>query len=1050
MASSISKLIPSMASGSLELQPALANLNFDFALWKVAAPKEFEGVGSALSTCRRDDAESGMLHTIARKLGALFERKVPSTPNLIKAYGTRASEIAQALSLDEKARKSYGVFASRAGADATSLWAAATSGTSAISIHLLACMLARIWDAPEATSIWVEVVKRRKEEVIAEFDGTDIAYLATLSAAQQDLPRAQIAEWDDSARAWLRVADSVKKKHQKQLMLILDNVQIPVNCKADTYESVVEAWSNSLTQMEALVQGISQQARSGDILLALSSWHLFPDLAVVPPSMTHVRQSDPVFGSGGVLTIGLQAPTIQEKGVHWSLPLAYLRHYGAPVVSARSIRSGLRSRLSLQELLQATLGSLLHSWGAAGQDTSRSLRWMSLMYRLLLEATKSGDEKASMLTKGSAEHSWLALLLEAANLYMVSEGLERQHNNKLISLGRKHGKTFLGTPFSSCFGLLEQGGFVALMADEEEQIGLLRKVGKSMAEQMGIDSSQMFIRYKHRLSATCWIYEYTTVIPYCTSRKRKADGTSSSTYSHLRWLYFGNPTRVTETSPGYCERLQIKHSRIGFITKEGIKAAYAASGDFYRTTNQNTGTIPNDYFHHLEGRRAILKTAGEYVLKREEQTIEDLFPADMGIYWPPLDNSLSYLPYWYSFAFGAVDEAALFVHEQKKRYADAIQTSKDNATLLYSMFEDDLVNKYEVGHQLERNLRYAPVDVDPHLKSLKAISTAARIFRYFPHATVDVRILQQKLYDASWIRTCIGSRQDSATLNVLQKPSASLQSYVLSKPQVSRGESHGTPESLLPYELSKAQAFACLAMFESGQHDIDPRQLSDVIAMSCGNSIYVSAALLTDPHDQTQPGDIRGVVGNIGRPGISFLVPPKDPLIKEVSIDDWSLIERKEFDGRLFDHFHNTSLHLSFTTAQTPLNVGFSGGQDLEARILETLFSVYEGGKWIADLNVSNVATAATFSRVPLCTTKHQADFRLSSMTCIDNWLGLIDSPEDRVSLVRARGNWQARLAASSTSLALGYYTVILPDDVCWQCFDQEVARCYGPVIAIG
>lgn len=160
---SINKLIPSIASGSLELAPALANLNFDFTLWKVAAPKEFEGVGSALSTSRRDNAERGMLHTIARKLGALFEKKLPSTPGLTKAYGTRASEIAQDLSIDERGRKSYGVFAGRAGADATSLWAAATSGTSAISVHLLACMLARIWDAPEATSIWVEIVKRRKE-----------------------------------------------------------------------------------------------------------------------------------------------------------------------------------------------------------------------------------------------------------------------------------------------------------------------------------------------------------------------------------------------------------------------------------------------------------------------------------------------------------------------------------------------------------------------------------------------------------------------------------------------------------------------------------------------------------------------------------------------------------------------------------------------------------------------------------------------------------------------------------------------------------------------
>ncbi|KAI4141824.1 MAG: hypothetical protein L6R39_005175 [Caloplaca ligustica] len=77
---------------------------------------------------------------------------------------------------------------------------------SAISFHFLACLLARIWDAPEAIAIWVEAVKRRKEELIAQFEDADIAQLATLAAARQDVPRAQLAEWDASARAWLLLA----------------------------------------------------------------------------------------------------------------------------------------------------------------------------------------------------------------------------------------------------------------------------------------------------------------------------------------------------------------------------------------------------------------------------------------------------------------------------------------------------------------------------------------------------------------------------------------------------------------------------------------------------------------------------------------------------------------------------------------------------------------------------------------------------------------------------------------------------------------------------
>ena len=57
----INKLTAATLSNNLEVAPALANLNFDFALWKVEAPKEFDGVVSALSSVRREKAENGML-----------------------------------------------------------------------------------------------------------------------------------------------------------------------------------------------------------------------------------------------------------------------------------------------------------------------------------------------------------------------------------------------------------------------------------------------------------------------------------------------------------------------------------------------------------------------------------------------------------------------------------------------------------------------------------------------------------------------------------------------------------------------------------------------------------------------------------------------------------------------------------------------------------------------------------------------------------------------------------------------------------------------------
>lgn len=423
--SSISKLTPAAVSNTLEIAPALAHINFDFSLWKIVVPKEFDGVGSSLSTARREEAENGVPHATARKLGALSASILPSTPNVTKGYGQRASEISQASSVTPQVRSKYGVFSSRVGSDATSIWAAATSGPAAIAVHLLACLLARMWDGPEATAIWAEVVQKRKESVRSEMDEGNIMEMATLAAARQDITRAQLAEWDASARSWLRTADTVKNRQQKQLMLIVDNVKSSVNKMNNTYESVLSAWKNSLAQMEGIIKGVSQQAISGDILLALSAWHLFPDMLVVIPCKTQVRQHDHIFESGGVLTIGLEKPDLDKSGVYWSLPLASLRHYGAPVMASCSINSSERSRVSLTEFLQAFLGCFLQGWGDAAFDTLRAVRWLCHISNLLDESASTGLPEAEAMISGSAKFSWLNLLFAAARYHLDCQGNEK-------------------------------------------------------------------------------------------------------------------------------------------------------------------------------------------------------------------------------------------------------------------------------------------------------------------------------------------------------------------------------------------------------------------------------------------------------------------------------------------------------------------------------------------------------------------------------------------------------------------------------------------------
>jgi hypothetical protein len=137
----------SVFSATNENYAALANVKFDFSHVKMEAPIEFNGIASALSPRRRVEAEEGPSHKTARRLGALFEDIVPSTPKLISAFGLRMSEIMNTSRVNAIGTGQHGPFEPYVGADGTTLWAAATSGISALVAYLLSCLLARAWDA---------------------------------------------------------------------------------------------------------------------------------------------------------------------------------------------------------------------------------------------------------------------------------------------------------------------------------------------------------------------------------------------------------------------------------------------------------------------------------------------------------------------------------------------------------------------------------------------------------------------------------------------------------------------------------------------------------------------------------------------------------------------------------------------------------------------------------------------------------------------------------------------------------------------------------------
>jgi hypothetical protein len=199
MAASIGKLALSLASGTNENTLALANISFDFSVVKIAAPKEYQGLGLALTSQRKTAAEDGHFHITARKLAALFWEGLPEVPALERAYGQRATEVAANPIVNPKGEKKDGAFQDLVGIDGTTIWAAATSGKGGIAVHLLACMLARIFKEPEAISIWVELVEARKAHLR---QGTEDGkfHLEDLTTSVIHIDREQLAQWDASTR----------------------------------------------------------------------------------------------------------------------------------------------------------------------------------------------------------------------------------------------------------------------------------------------------------------------------------------------------------------------------------------------------------------------------------------------------------------------------------------------------------------------------------------------------------------------------------------------------------------------------------------------------------------------------------------------------------------------------------------------------------------------------------------------------------------------------------------------------------------------------------
>ncbi|KAG5800669.1 hypothetical protein H9Q69_000228 [Fusarium xylarioides] len=470
---SFGKLQAALAAATNEVAVAAANINFDFTLVKYEAPKEFRPIEGYLTSTRKQDAETGKSHVVARRLGALFSGICSDSPNLISAYGARVSEISKAATQKESQEYSKSIFASYVGVDATSIWAAATSSTTAIHVHLLACMLAELWDASEATSIWAELVEERRKDISHRLEQGETMHFGLASAAvQQEITRDQLASWDASARAWIQTGKSVMSKNDAQLRLILKNVYFAINPSEAPFISVIDAWKLAVETTEKLILGIPQEAQNGAAILGLSAWHIYPDIHVYGNKNIKVTMNDELVAAGGILTLA-SCPVQQSeaRGVFWSLCLSHLTFYGPPVKRNRSLEKDPR-RIPFNHLLHATVGAILSRWRVHSSDLFDGINILIAILGTIGVSNRSLYSIMSLFSNAAKqclddEQAWSYMLYGKRRSVFIKDPDSR------------------ASGFKAFFGLSDVSFLLSCIVKLEDRISLLQRQAKrvELAEQ---------------------------------------------------------------------------------------------------------------------------------------------------------------------------------------------------------------------------------------------------------------------------------------------------------------------------------------------------------------------------------------------------------------------------------------------------------------------------------------------------------------------------------------------------------------------------------------
>jgi hypothetical protein len=1027
MSASIQRITAAAVHAVGEANLALAHVNFDFSLVKYEVPAELQPIGQNLSKARKQSAEEGSFHILARRLGILFQDVLPEVPALLEAYGTRVTEIVQETTdtMDQPKGLCETFFGSHLGIDYTTIWASATSGSPVLRMHLLACMLARIWSSQEATAIWAELVTHRQIEIKqqAAMSGGIAGNTLAQAAASHEISRSSLSSWDASARAWLEVADRACVRQQDQIRLIVNNLSVAIKTagnhadgttsnKENSYYSVVQNLSRALTALDKLVKGEPQRIIDGGVLLGLTSWHIYPDLVVLGPVTREIRQKDPLVQDGGIVTISIASRSDSDQsnspnGVYWSLPLASLRYYGT-VQRERSTMHD--SRLTVAQLQALALGASLHT-PAHASITGEILKLLWAMfhsrYQAQLRESKGdalplSDKFADAMNESvlGFKHIMKALQL----IYVFMDGIdilssqdETQRKNalQLLKYGANYGKSWIGNEGNSLrsfFGLAHLPSLLHMVNSLQTRAEILRR----MCSDYSLDDAHHIIRL--RTAEDGWMYISIRAI-------ENPDLTRSGAKRKHR-KYEGETSNIDK-------QLQIPDGE-----------SWVCFPPLRDVSNGQHGVALEEVYANVEQLSELqLYGQGAKQSRESQNDLKEPLLSD-AIFYELLDDNPDFGRYvYFDFVMGVHDLAAVY----SRRPEGEIPLQQKTPTtvpldLLHSLLERNLVRSDEAARYL---YEYFNTERSSHGYSLLALGRIMDYYkRHLPRTTVSINVIKKPLNSWKWTTSLVSQLEFLPVAAYQQARDGYLQ------------------DTIYPSPLSREHAFAAILQLESGTVNVDSTDLTRVMAISSGNSLFIAKRLLHDPIPPAEMAScaVAHVVGNVGKPGISLLIAPLELEIRKHDLERWRFINHYPFDGNPSGgRFEGTSIHLSFTGFEAPVTVESSSCREMEAYYLETKVAMNDEGEWVADLDILRGLADPRLEVQGLEGKKcaHGSTFASlgPEIVSIDCWEEILEPP-NQILVLRSGGSWMARLAAVSIAYSRGYRCICLPTDhpICWTC----------------